>query len=95
MTIPVPASLTPDHIESVIVGTNFHPLPKTQVTICELTLVNGTKVLGYNYGSIDPARQNWTMGQENAEAMAREKVWELEGYLLRQRIHEANKDQAK
>ena len=81
--------LTPANIDAAIVDRRFHRLPGTSVTICELTLRNGTKVLGHNYGSIDPTKQDWAQGEAAAFAVAREKVWELEGYLLRERLHGA------
>ena len=78
--------VTPDMITAAIVSSDFHVLPDTQITVCTITLRNGTKVLGYNYGAIDPARQNWQQGRQAAYDMAREKVWELEGYALRERL---------
>jgi hypothetical protein len=81
--------LTPADIDGAIVARRFHKLPDTAITICELTLRNGAKVLGHNYGSIDPTKQDWEQGEAAAFALAREKVWELEGYLLRERLHAA------
>ena len=78
--------VTPDMITAAIVSSDFHVLPDTQITVCTITLRNGTKVLGYNYGAIDPARQDWAQGRQAAYDMAREKVWELEGYALRERL---------
>lgn len=78
--------LTPDRIEAAIKDEQYHVFEGTTVTVCMLTLRNGAKVIGHNYGSIDPAQQDWTIGKIEAREMAVEKVWELEGYLLRQRI---------
>ncbi|QSI33407.1 hypothetical protein GNX71_29110 [Variovorax sp. RKNM96] len=86
---PLARQLTPADIDGAIVGRRFHKLPETAITICELTLRNGAKVLGHNYGSIDPTKQDWAQGEAAAFALAREKVWELEGYLLRERLHAA------
>ncbi|GEM_PF-3663832 len=58
-----------------------------QVTICVLVLRNGAKVLGVNYGAIDRARHDATMGREEARKMAVEKVWELLGFRLRDKLH--------
>lgn len=58
-----------------------------QVTICVLVLRNGTKVLGVNYGAIDPAQHDAAMGREEARKMAVEKVWELLGFRLRDKLH--------
>lgn len=86
---PLVPRLTPTDIDGAIVDRRFHRLPDTAVTVCVLTLRNGAKVLGHNYGSIDPTKQDWAQGEAAAFALAREKVWELEGYLLRERLHAA------
>lgn len=80
------ARVTPDMITAAIVGADYIVLPGTQITVCTITLRNGTKVLGYNYGAIDPACQDWAQGRQAAYDMAREKIWELEGYALRERL---------
>ena len=78
--------VTPDMISRVIHDSAFHFVPDTQITVCVITLTNGTKLLGYNYGSIDPDDQDWEQGRNSAYNMAREKIWELEGYALRERL---------
>ena len=78
--------LTPSHIDAAIVKEAFHVFPDSTVTVCMLTLRNGAKVLGHNYGSIDPSQQDWAVGRREARVMAVEKVWELEGYVLRQKL---------
>lgn len=82
-----PVGLTPADIEAAIVATDYQIFSGSTVTVCMLTLRNGAKVIGYNYGSIDPARQDWDQGKKAARAMAVEKVWELEGYLLREQLY--------
>lgn len=77
--------VTPEMITAAIASSDFHILPGTQITVCVISLRNGTKVLGYNYGAIDPAAQDWQRGRQAAYDMAREKVWELEGYAMRER----------
>ena len=81
-----PLRITPERIEEVIVNTDFYVFPGTTVTVCCLTLKNGAKVVGHNYGAIDATRQDWATGRFEARAMAIEKVWELEGYVLRERL---------
>ena len=85
--VKLPAiGLTPADIEAAIVATGYHVFLGTTVTVCMLTLRNGAKEIGFNYGAIDPAQQNWKTGEQAARAMAVEKVWEKEGYLLRNRL---------
>lgn len=76
--------LTLGDIESVIISEEYNT--KDTLTICTLTLKNGAKVVGLNYGAIDPGRQDFERGKDIARKAAIEKVWELEGYLLRQRL---------
>lgn len=64
----------------------YYIFPGTTVTTCLLTLENGTKVLGVNYGVIDPERHDWEQGRLNAYEDAFEKIWELELYLLREKL---------
>lgn len=78
--------VTPERIAEVIVSESVDYMPGTTITLCTLHLRNGTKVVGINYGAIDPARQNWEIGAQEARKQAVEKVWELEGYLLRERL---------
>ena len=77
--------LLPEDIASVITDEEYI-IRQPGLTICILTLKNGAKQVGVNYGAIDPDRQNWEYGQQEARKQALEKVWEAEGYLLRQRI---------
>lgn len=79
------AHVTAADIAAAIIAEDYQVFDGTTVTVCLLTLRNGAKVIGHNYGSIDPARQDWEWGKKEARAMAVEKVWELEGYLVRER----------
>lgn len=56
------------------------------VTFCILTLRNGAKVTGANHGPVSAANFDAQMGRDYARRNAIEKVWELEGYLLRDRL---------
>lgn len=63
---------------------NFMPQSMTQVTFCVLMLKNGTKIVGVNYGAIDPEQHNKQRGLDEARKNAIEQVWPLMGYHLRQ-----------
>lgn len=56
------------------------------LTICVLVLRNGTKIVGVNYGAIDPAQHDPVLGQVEARAEAVEQVWPLMGYELRTKL---------
>lgn len=61
------------------------------VTICIIILENGFKVEGVS-ACVDPANYNEEVGRNCAYENAFEKIWEIEGYLLRQSMYE--KDEA-
>ena len=77
--------LTPAAIDAAIVGKMFHVFPGTTVTVCCLTLVNGYNTVGYSAAA---SIENFDIeiGQKIAFENARQKVWPLEGYLLKQRL---------
>lgn len=59
------------------------------LTFCVLVLKNGTKIVGINYGAIDPNQHSAQRGREEARAHAIEQVWPLMGYALREQLHNA------
>lgn len=54
-----------------------------RLTVCILTHRNGAKLVGINYGAIDPASHQPVVGRERARSQAFDKLYELEGFLLR------------
>lgn len=80
--------LTPALIDAAIIGEDFHIFPGTTVTVCCLTLKNGFTVIGES-ACASPANFDAELGRKIARDNARNKIWQLEGYLLRQRLHEA------
>ncbi len=85
---PTAPRLTPEKIDAVIVGETFTVLPSGKVMVCELTLKNGFTVRGE---AAVVSRENFRIdiGQRVSREAARSKVWELEGYLLQQMLHQA------
>lgn len=79
--------LTPADIDSKILGADYHRFNGTTVTICCLYLANGFTVTGE---SACASKENFDeeIGRKIARNNAREKIWQLEGYLLRQRLHD-------
>ncbi|AWY03383.1 hypothetical protein PP764_gp17 [Escherichia phage phi G17] len=57
------------------------------VTYCTIILENGFKVEGVS-ACVDPAIYDEWVGRRYAYENAFNKIWELEGYLLRQALHE-------
>jgi len=77
--------LTPDLINDTIKEAYYHIVPNTSLTICVLTLHNGFHVTGESAAaSIENFDKE--LGEEIAYANARDKIWTLEGYLLKQKI---------
>lgn len=91
-TAVITKHVTPEHVESLIDYEEYTELPGRKTTICIITLINGTTVIGVNYGAIDETRHNTAFGQCEARKQAIDKVFELEGYLLRQRLFEQSND---
>lgn len=79
--------LTPDLIDSVITDKAYHVFDGTCLTVCCLTLKNGFTVTGES-ACASPENFNQELGEKVAFEQARKKVWELEGYLLKQHIHD-------
>ena len=77
--------VTPEHIDSVITGEQYHVFPGTTLTVCCLQLANGFAVTGQS-AAASPENFSAELGRKIARADAREKIWQLEGYLLRERL---------
>jgi len=75
--------LTPGHIEEQIVSADFFVPPGTCLTLCVLTLRNGFTVTG-EAACASPENFNAEIGARIARENARDKIWILEGYLLKE-----------
>jgi len=78
--------ISPADLDAKIVGEQYHVFPGTTLTVCCLTLANGFTVTGQS-AAASLANFNAEIGRKIARADAREKIWMLEGYLLRERLH--------
>lgn len=75
--------LTPDLIDSIITMEQYHTFEGSQTTVCCLTLKNGFTVTGES-ACASPENFDLEIGREIARKNARDKIWVLEGYLLKQ-----------
>lgn len=82
--------LTPELIDSVIELASYTVLPSGKVMVCEITLRNGFTVRG-EAATVSKENFNVEIGKTISLKNAREKIWELEGYLLQQRLYEGSK----
>lgn len=80
--------LSPTDIDDVIVGEDYYVFPNTTFTVCLLTLLNGFKVSGES-SAISLENFDVEIGRKIAKDNARDKLWMLEGYLLKQKIFES------
>lgn len=80
--------LSPDMIDKVIVSEMYHVFPETTMTVCCLKLRNGYYVTGES-AAASPENFDVAIGRKIARENARNKIWSLEGYLLRQALFTA------
>ena len=95
--------LTPDYIDSKIKATEYilprdvckrdngveifdAPAALQTLTFCILTLENGFTVTGES-ACASPENFDAEIGKKIAYKNAREKIWQLEGYLLKEKLH--------
>jgi len=79
--------LNPEHIDNCILTEQYHVFPGTTMTVCCLTLKNGYNVTGES-AAASPENFDEEIGRQIAHRNARDKIWSLEGYLLRQKIYD-------
>ena len=100
--------ITPSHIDSVIASTHYFtagdaidggivvghktPHPLDLLTFCIITLKNGFTVTGES-ACASPENFDADIGKAIANSNARDKIWLLEGYLLKQRLFEQENTQ--
>jgi len=77
--------LNPTHIDAQIAGEAFYVFPGTTLTVCALTLRNGFHVIGES-AAASPENFDAEIGRKIARDNARQKIWALEGYLLRSKL---------
>jgi hypothetical protein len=79
--------LTPESISDCIRAKEFHVFEGSCLTVCCLTLQNGFTVTGES-ACASPENFDAAIGEKIAFENARNKIWMLEGYLLKQRLYE-------
>ena len=78
--------VTPSLIESIIVKEQYYVFEGSTFTSCLLTLVNGFTVHGES-ACASPENFDVELGKKIARDNAKNKIWMLEGYLLKDRLN--------
>ncbi len=84
--------LTPQLIDDTIKDEHYHTFEGTgtTLTVCVLVLRNGFTVVGKSAAaSIENFDKE--IGRKIARDNAREQIWQLEGYLLKEALYQADK----
>lgn len=84
----IPNRLTLDDLKAKIVGDTFVRVQGTTTITCHLQLENGFVVMGSS-ACVDPDVFDEVIGKQIAYDNAVDKIWQLEGYLLRERRFQA------
>lgn len=79
--------LKPEDIDATIVDEKYHVFDGTTLTVCCLVLRNGYTVTGES-AAVSSENFDEAIGRKIARENARNKIWMLEGYLLRQKQFE-------
>lgn len=79
---------TPALVDAEIAGSQFHVFPGTTLTVCAITLKNGFIVTGIS-ASVSPQNFDKYIGESLAYAEARDKIWPLLGFRLREQAFQA------
>ena len=77
--------LNPEHIDATIRDAQYYVFPNTTLTVCCMTLQNGFTVTGES-AAASPENFDEEIGRKIAFKNAREKIWALEGYLLKNKL---------
>ena len=77
--------VNPARVEEVIIGEDYHIFPETTLTVCCLKLANGFTVSGES-ACASPENFDVELGRKIARDNAKQKIWALEGYALREKL---------
>lgn len=83
--------ITGDKFDLAYCADDYKTCGSPQLTICILSLENGFTVTGES-ACASPENFDRIIGQKIAYENAREKIWQLEGYLLKENLYQAELD---
>lgn len=79
--------IKPEDLDKEIKKVEYHLFPNSQMTICCLTLKNGFNTIGES-ACVDPANFDAELGQKIALNKAKNAIWPLLGFNLKQKLYE-------
>lgn len=88
-----PNKLTLKNIEDMIMFVDYHHFNETCMVVCCITLLNGYNVIG-KAGCVDPENFDLDIGKGIAYDNAKNEIWNLEGYMLKEAIYQEALDMA-
>ena len=80
--------ITPEMLDKEITSEDYHVFPGSCLTVCCLTMKNGFTVIGKS-ACASPENFNAEIGQKLARENARNKIWPLLGFRLRDQLANA------
>ena len=80
--------ITPEMLDKEITSEDYHVFPGSCLTVCCLTMKNGFTVTGES-ACASPENFNAEIGQKIARENARNKIWPLLGFRLRDKLANA------
>ena len=78
--------LTPEDIDALIIHEQYFRVDNTTTTICYLGLKNGYGVVGHS-AAVSMENFDEEIGRKIARHNAREKIWPLAGYALKEALY--------
>lgn len=78
--------ITPEDIDKSIRKVEYYIFPESQLTVCCITLKNGFNVTGES-ACASPENFNKEIGERISYQQAKNKIWMLEGYLLKEQLY--------
>lgn len=80
--------IKPDDLEAEILAAQYYVFPGTTLTVCCLTLQNGFTVVGES-ACASPELFNKELGEKIARENAKQKLWPLLGFRLKDKLFAA------
>lgn len=80
--------LTPELIDAQIKYVEYWRVPNTTTTVCAMVLQNNFTIIGQS-AAASMANFDEEIGKQIAYQDAREQIWKLEGYVLKNKLMES------